>query len=69
MKAIKEWPLPRSMFEVRSFHGLASLYRKFVRDFSGIFALMIDTVKEKNKYFKWTEEAERSFNILKGKIT
>jgi hypothetical protein len=30
---------------------------------------MMDTVKKRHKYFKWTEEAERSFNILKDKIT
>jgi hypothetical protein len=68
VKAIKEWPSPRSMFEVRSFHGLASFYRKFIRDFSGICAPMMDTMKKRHKYFKWTEEAERSSNILKENI-
>jgi hypothetical protein len=57
------------MFDVRSFHGLASFYRKFIRDFSGICAPMMDTVKKNHKSFKWTEEAKRSFNILKEKIT
>jgi hypothetical protein len=54
---------------VTSFHGLASLYRKFVRNFSGISAPMMDTVKKRHKYFHWTEEAEKSFNLLKRKIT
>jgi hypothetical protein len=54
VKAIKEWPPPRSMFEVRGFHGLAIFYRKFIRDFSGICASMMDTVNKKHKYFKWT---------------
>ena len=27
VKAIKEWPTPKSIIEVRSFHGLPSLYR------------------------------------------
>jgi hypothetical protein len=69
VKTIKEWSSPRSMFEVRIFHGLVSFYRKFIRDFSGICAPMMDTIKNKKKSFKWTEEAERSFNMLNVKIT
>jgi hypothetical protein len=57
------------MFEVRIFHGLASFYRKFIINFSGICAPMMDIVKKRHKYFKWTEEAERRFNLLKEKIT
>jgi hypothetical protein len=53
---------------VRSFHGLTSFYRKFIRNFSGICAPMMDTVKKRHTSFKWTEEDERSFNILKEKI-
>jgi transposase InsO family protein len=69
VKAIKEWSSPRSMFDVRSFHGLAIFCRKFIRYFSGICAPMMDTVKKRHKYFKWIQEAKRSFNILKEKIT
>jgi hypothetical protein len=69
VEVIKNWPSPKSIFEVRSFHGLASFYRKFIRNFSGISAPMMDTVKKRHKYFHWTEEAEKSFNQLKRKIT
>jgi hypothetical protein len=30
---------------------------------------MMDKVKKIHKYFHWTEEAEKSFNLLKKKIT
>jgi hypothetical protein len=68
VKAIKEWPSPKNKFEVRSFHGLASFYRKFIENFRGISVEMIDIVNKIHKSFKWTEEDERSFNILKEKI-
>jgi hypothetical protein len=69
VKAIREWSSPRSIFEVRSFHGLASFYWKFIRNFSGICTLMLDTEKKRHKYFKWTEEDEKVFRILKENIT
>jgi hypothetical protein len=69
VEVIKNWPSPRNIFEVRSFHGLASFYRKFNRNFSGISTVMMDTVKKRHKSFHWTEEAEKSFKLLKQKIT
>jgi hypothetical protein len=51
VEVIKNWPSPRNVFEVRSFHGLASFYRKFIRNFSGISTAMMDTVKKQHKSF------------------
>ena len=52
VKSIKEWPTPKSITEVRSFHGLASFYRRFVKDFSIIIAPLSKIVK-KNVGFHW----------------
>jgi hypothetical protein len=69
VEVIKNWPSPKNVFEVRSFHRLAIFYQKFIRNFHGIITTMMDTVKKRHKYFHWTEEAEKSFNLLKRKIT
>ena len=45
LKAILEWPTPRSAIEVRSFHRLASFYRKFIKGFSGICGPLPKTMR------------------------
>jgi hypothetical protein len=67
VKAIKEWPTPKSITEVRSFHGLASFYRRFVKNFSTLAAPLIEIVK-KSVGFKWGSEQDRAFIEIKERL-
>lgn len=62
VKAIQEWPAPRSVTEVRSFH------RRFVKDFSTLEAPLNEVIK-KNVVLKWGKKQEEAFNALKQKLT
>jgi len=66
--ATRNWPTPTNISEVRSFHGLASFYRRFVKDFSTIAASLNEIVKM-DVVFKWSQEQENAFETLKDKLT
>lgn len=68
VKAIKDWPKPTSVGQVKSFHGLAIFYRRFVKDFSSLDALLTEVAK-KNVGFKQDDEQEKAFNWIMEKLT
>jgi len=51
VEAILNYPSPKSLFEVHSFHELESFNRKFIREFSGICSPMLDTIKNSSQPF------------------
>ena len=68
VEAIQSWPLPTTLTETRSFHGLASFYRRFVPQFSSLMAPLTDCMRREGS-FTWTPEATDAFNAIKQKLT
>jgi hypothetical protein len=68
IEAIKNWPTPINVSQVRSFHGLASFYRRFVKDFSAI-ASPLNELTRKNVQFVWGQSQENAFQELKKRLT
>jgi len=67
VQAIREWPTPCSVRDVRAFLGTAGYYRKFIRDFSAIAAPLSELTKDSVK-FEWAAPHETAFAQLKATI-
>jgi hypothetical protein len=67
VQAIREWPTPRSVRDVRAFLGTAGYYRKFIRDFSAIATPLSELTKDGVK-FEWAAPHETAFVKLKAAI-
>jgi len=67
-KAVTQWPTPTTVRQIRQFIGLASWYRRFIRDFSATAAPLTKLTRKQAKWC-WGLEEERAFQQLKDALT
>ena len=69
ISAIKNFAVPETKKQVRSFLGLVGFYRKFIPQFSDISVVLTDLTKKNapNK-IKWSEKAQNAFEKLKSAL-
>ena len=54
------WERQKSVFEIRSFLGLAGYYRRFIEDFS-LLAIPMTRLTQKGVKFEWDDLCEKAF--------
>ena len=68
VKIIMEWPIPKNVFDIRSFMGIIGQYWKFIQELSNI-SYLITSLQKKVKKFEWDEKCMETFNKLKNLLT
>jgi hypothetical protein len=66
VKAILDWEPPKSVPTLKSFLGLASYYRKFIKNFAKITAPLTNLLKKSAVIYEWEEACDEAFETLKG---
>ena len=68
IEAVRDFATPSSLTEVRAFIGMASYYRRFIKNFADIAMPLHDMTKGSQPEFNWTPLADKSFNELKNRL-
>jgi hypothetical protein len=68
VRAVVDFPTPQSQKDVRVFLGLATHYRKFIRNFATI-ASSLNKLVSTDVPFQWSEDCQQAFDTLKQALT
>jgi hypothetical protein len=66
VKAILDWEPPKLVSTLRSFLGLASYYRKFIKNFAKIATPLTNLLKKSAGTYEWDGACDGAFETLKG---
>ena len=65
--AVKDYPTPQHIKELRQFLGLASYYRRFIRRFAKVVQ-PLHALTRKNADFVWTTDCQSAFDELRENL-
>ena len=68
VEAVMIWERPKSVFEIRSFLGLAGYYMRFIEDFSRLATLMTRLIWKEVKFDR-DDRCEKAFQELRRRLT
>jgi len=68
VEGVLSWPAPKNVKEVQKFLGLANYYRRFIKEFAKIAALLYVLVRKEQKW-EWKKEQKEAFRKLKTVFT
>lgn len=69
IRAVQEWPRPKTVSDLRSFVGLLQYFRRFIKDFSSIAAPLTDLTRKHSGMHLWDEQCTSAFKDLKSRLT
>ena len=67
VQSVKEYPRPQRPKDIKKFLGLASYYRKFIKNFA-VIAEPLNNLTRKAVKFEWTTKCEEALNKLKDAL-
>ena len=68
IRAIEEYPVPRTVRDIRAVIGLAGYYRRHVRNFAEL-AKPLTNLTRKDVPFNWTAEQQNAFDQVKRSLS
>ncbi|GFQ76535.1 transposon Ty3-I Gag-Pol polyprotein [Trichonephila clavata] len=67
-RAVQNFPVPKSICDIKSFLGLCSYYRRFIKDFC-LKAQPLQELLKTDSKFTWESDQNESFEKLKRALT
>ncbi len=63
VNAVRNWPPPKMLKDVRGFIGFSNFYQRFIKDFSAI-ARTLHGLTKKDVPWHWDKEQQVGFNTI-----